>query len=167
MTLIEISTLFEYDTWATSRTLEAVSSVPKDRYLEDLKSSHGGIHTTLVHILSSDIVWLTRWTGGPAAAHIGKSEIPDLASLKSRWKGYQGGIERFLRTLDDARLKEPFSYSDMRGNPQSEPLYQQMQHLVNHASYHRGQIVTMMRQVGATPVGTDLITFYRSRAQRA
>jgi uncharacterized damage-inducible protein DinB len=33
---------------------------------------------------------------------------------------------------------------------------------VNHASYHRGQITTLLRQISAAPVGTDLITYYRS-----
>jgi uncharacterized damage-inducible protein DinB len=165
MTLNEISTLLEYDNWATGRTLEAVSSVSTDKYLEDLKSSHGGIHTTLVHIYSADMVWFRRWTGSPAAAHIGRSEIPDLPSLKGRWESYQNDIASFLRTLDDSKLKEPLPYKDMKGNPHSEPLFQQMQHLVNHASYHRGQVVTMLRQIGATPVGTDLITFYRSKVE--
>jgi len=163
MTANDIVTLFEYDKWATNRILEAVSSVPADKYLEDLRSSHGGIHATLVHIYSSDTVWYRRWTGSSATAHIGKDEVPDLSSLKARWTSYQGDLDRFLRTVDEAKLMAPLSYKDLKGNPHSEPLFQQMQHLVNHASYHRGQVVTMMRQVGATPVGTDLITFYRSK----
>ncbi len=59
------------------------------------------------------------------------------------------------------------SYNDLRGNPQAEPLFQQMQHAINHATYHRGQVVTMMRQVGAKPAATDLIVFYRTRPTRS
>jgi uncharacterized damage-inducible protein DinB len=47
------------------------------------------------------------------------------------------------------------------------PLWQALQHLVNHGSYHRGQVTTMLRQVGAGPVSTDLIVFYRERAVAA
>jgi uncharacterized damage-inducible protein DinB len=164
MTLGEIVTLIEYDKWATNRILEAVSSIPTDRYLEGFKSSHGGIHTTLVHIYSSDMIWYGRWTGSPAATHVGKDEIPDLSSLRGRWGTYQIDLDRFLRNVDDAKLVAPLSYKDLKGNPHSEPLFQQMQHLVNHSSYHRGQVVTMMRQIGATPTGTDLIAFYRSKS---
>ena len=164
MNLREIAALLEYDTWATNRTLGAVSSVPTSRYLEDLGSSHGGIHTTLLHIYSSDMIWYRRWTGAPAAAHLGRSEIPDLSSLGARWSTFQIDLHGFLDGLDDAKLVAQLSYRDLKGNPHSEPLFEQMLHLVNHSSYHRGQVVTMMRQVGVPPTGTDLIAFYRSRS---
>ena len=164
MTSHEITALLEYDTWATNRTLDAVSSIPTNRYLEDLGSSHGGIHATLVHIFSADRVWHLRWTGTPDATHVNRNEIPDLSSLRARWSTLQIDLHGFLGGLDDARLAAPFSYHDLKGNPHAEPLVHQLQHLVNHSSYHRGQVVTMMRQIGATPIGTDLIGFYRSRS---
>lgn len=47
--------------------------------------------------------------------------------------------------------------------PWSEPLYQQIQHVFFHSMYHRGQVVTLLRQLGQTPPRTDLIAFYRER----
>ncbi len=58
MLVQEVLALFDFDAWAADRTIEAVSSVPEQRYLEDLHSSHGGIHGTLVHIYRSNMVWL-------------------------------------------------------------------------------------------------------------
>ena len=142
----DIRTLFDYDTWATGRALESVSSVPVDRYLEDLKSSHGEIHGTFVHIYGSNMIWLQRWRGSSAL-----------------WKEYQADLNSYFRSLDEAKLNGFLSYNDLKGNRQSEPLFQQMQHLINHSSYHRGEIVTMLRQVGSKPIGTDLITFYRTK----
>jgi uncharacterized damage-inducible protein DinB len=49
------------------------------------------------------------------------------------------------------------------GTTFSQPLWQMLQHLANHGSYHRGQVATMLRQLGAKPVGTDMIGFYRER----
>jgi uncharacterized damage-inducible protein DinB len=49
--------------------------------------------------------------------------------------------------------------------PFAQPLWQCLQHVANHSTYHRGQITTMLRQLGAKPAGTDLIGFYRERAQ--
>jgi uncharacterized damage-inducible protein DinB len=163
MMLQEILALFEYDAWAIDRTLESVSSIPEGKYLEDLKSSHGGIHGTLVHIYGSNMIWLQRWKGGSPLASITVNEIPNLESLKSHWKEYRADLDSYLANLDDAKLVGSLSYSDLKGNRQSEPLFQQMQHLVNHSSYHRGQIVTMLRQIGSKPIGTDLIMFYRTR----
>jgi uncharacterized damage-inducible protein DinB len=40
-----------------------------------------------------------------------------------------------------------------------------LQHVVNHGSYHRGQVTTLLRQLGApAPKSVDLIAFYRERA---
>jgi|SRR5208283_1086272 len=163
MMIKDIRTLFDYDTWATDRTLESVSSVPMDRYLEDLKSSHGGIHGTLVHIYGSSMIWLQRWKGSPTLSSATTSGILSLESLKSHWKEYQADLDSYFGSLDEAKLNGFLSYNDLKSNRQSEPLFQQMQHLINHSSYHRGQIVTMLRQIGSKPIGTDLITFYRTR----
>jgi uncharacterized damage-inducible protein DinB len=54
-----------------------------------------------------------------------------------------------------------------KGVPQAAPLWQMLQHLVNHGTYHRGQVATMLRQLGATPNSSDLIFFYRERAAKA
>ncbi len=88
---------------------------------------------------------------------------PTLGVLKNRWMEYQADLNGYLGTLNEAQLNGFLSYNDLKGNPQSEPLFQQMQHMVNHASYHRGQIVTMLRQIGSKPIATDLIMFYRTR----
>ena len=164
MKLQEILDLFQFDEWAAGRTLESVSSVPEAKYLEDLKSSHGGMHGTLVHIYTSSLIWLQRWQGNTLPGPVTRVEIPNLESLKSHCREYRDRLGAYLANLDEEALNRPFSYSDLKGNRQSEPLFQQMQHLVNHASYHRGQVVTMLRQIGSKPTGTDLITFYRTRS---
>ena len=163
MTRQDILTLFEYDEWATDRTLESVSALAEGLYIGDLKSSHGGIHGTLVHIYSADQVWLARWKGSSFSTHVSVAEIPTLSLLKSRWKDYRLDLKAYLAGVTDSVLAAPFSYSDMKGNRHSEPLYRQMLHVTNHASYHRGQVVTMVRQIGGKPQSTDLINFYRIR----
>jgi uncharacterized damage-inducible protein DinB len=161
MTLHEIRVLFEYDRWANDRTLESISSVPEPKYLEDLKSSHGGIHGTLVYIYGVNMVWLQRWKGGSPMKFAFVAEVPNLEALKNHWMNYQTELDNYLNSLSEAMLIAPLSYSDYKGNSHSEQLFQQMQHRINHSSYHRGQIVTMLRQIDSVPIGTDLITFYR------
>ena len=61
------------------------------------------------------------------------------------------------------RLQAPLQFSDMAGNPYSEPLVQLLQHLVNHGSYHRGQVITMLRQAGGETVALDMLFFFREQ----
>ena len=59
--------------------------------------------------------------------------------------------------------EQAIDYRSTRGDAFTTPLWQQLQHVVNHSSYHRGQVVTLLRQLGVDPIGTDLIAFYRGR----
>ena len=163
MTRDDIVTLFEYDAWATDRILELLSGIAEAQFREDLKSSHGGIQGTLVHIYSANMILLQRWEGGSPSSHVGVEEIPDLESLTIRWKAYRTRLDNYLQSLTAAQLRAPLSHTDLKGVTHSEPLYQQMQHIVNHSSYHRGQIITMLRQLGLKPVGTDMIAFFRTK----
>ena len=79
-------------------------------------------------------------------------------------------LERQMREvverLGPAGVERMIEYKDMRGAPRSEVLWQMVQHVVNHGSYHRGQVTTMLRQLGASPPKyMDLIVFYREKQQ--
>jgi uncharacterized damage-inducible protein DinB len=163
MTLAEIHSLFQYDEWATKRTLESVSLLSEEQYKQDLKSSHGGIHGTLVHIYGADYLWLERWRGHSSSESINAEQIQSLGVLTYRWEEYRRNLNAFLASIAEIKLSAPLPYNDTKGNNHAEPLYQQMLQVINHASYHRGQIVTMLRQIGAKPQATDLIMFYRTR----
>jgi uncharacterized damage-inducible protein DinB len=67
----------------------------------------------------------------------------------------------------EASLAAPLSYRNLKGEPATFPLGQLMLHAVNHSTYHRGQITTLLRQLGAQPVSTDLVLYYLSKAKKA
>src|SRR5687767_12035235 len=167
MTVKECKALFAYDRWATNRLLETVATLPEDQYGKDLGSSFGGVRGTLVHIYGADWVWLQRWRGNSPSALIKQEEIPTLQMLKQRWEELRTELDGFLGSLTEEKLQASLNYKDIKGNPYSLPLYQQLQHRINHSTYHRGQIVTFLRQLGAKPQATDLILYYRETAAQA
>jgi uncharacterized damage-inducible protein DinB len=69
-------------------------------------------------------------------------------------------MSRFLTTLDDGKLQEMLSTTARTGS-YTTSYWQMIQHVVDHSSYHRRQIVTMLRQLGVTPPSTGLMRFYR------
>lgn len=161
MTLKEIETLYDYDEWATHRIIDMVSPLPEEQFLKNLGSSHGGVHGTIAHIYSADWIWFERWKGNAPASLVKADDLPNVQLLKERWDVHFKEIRQFILSLDDQKLQSPLAYKDTKGNPHSQPLYQQMQHKVNHSTYHRGQIITMLRQLGAKAQSTDLINYYR------
>jgi uncharacterized damage-inducible protein DinB len=162
MTKKEIQLLFEYDTWADLKLLEVIAALTGDQYKKDLHSSFGGIQGTLVHVLSANRVWLYRWIGKePEPLKI--ENFRAIEVVKKQWDTYQCEISNFLQILTEEKLNAPLQYSDFKGNTYAQPLCQQMQHKVNHSSYHRGQLVMMLRQLGTAVVSTDLITYIRQK----
>ncbi len=155
--------LFAYNRWANRRTRDAPARVSPEQFSREIGGSYGSLRNTVAHLVSSEWVWQQRWKGtSPTAPPFPAGELT-LENLESRWQPIELETQRFVDSLPAARLDETISYSNTRGQPFSEPLWQQLQHLVNHSSYHRGQIVTLLRQLGAEPIGTDLIAFYRGR----
>lgn len=163
MTFAELKTLFDYDKWATIRILGFVATLKEEQYTKDLGSSFGGVRGTLVHIYGADRIWLERWKGQSPKSLIRVEDIPTFGLLRERWEALRRELDSFLGTLTDQKIQAPHSYTDTEGNPNTQPLYCQMQHRVNHSTYHRGQIATMLRQLGMKPIGTDLITYYREK----
>jgi uncharacterized damage-inducible protein DinB len=75
-------------------------------------------------------------------------------------------MREVLERLGPEGAERTIEYKDMRGGPRSDVFWQMVLHVVNHGSYHRGQVTTMLRQLGvAAPRYMDLIVFYREKQQ--
>lgn len=166
MTSEEIRSLYDYNSWANHRVLDACTPLTPEQFLQDLKSSFPSPRATLEHIMWAERLWLERWKG---SSHSGPSveKFADLAAMRARWDQIEADLQGYVRSLSEADLERVVHYHNTKGQEFSNPMVQMLQHLVNHGSYHRGQIATMLRQLGAAPLATDLIAFYRERAAAA
>lgn len=162
MTTDELRTLHAYHRWASERVSAAAAGLTREQFVRPLASSFGSVRDTLVHLCWADGVWLSRWKGEPVAAASDPGAFPDAGTLRRRWTEVQGDAWAFLDGRSDADLARPVVYTNLRGQPDEAPLGVLVSHLVNHGSYHRGQLVTLMRQLGLTDLPTtDLIAYWR------
>jgi uncharacterized damage-inducible protein DinB len=162
MLVNDIQTLYKYNYWAHHRLFNIVKTVPDQEYQKDLGSSHGGLHGTLVHIMSAEEIWLKRWKGEPTAGLHKPEEFKTFDAITDYWKKVESSMTDFCEKLrTDNDLERRVTYKDIRGNSYTQLLSHMMLHMINHSTYHRGQIVTMLRQLNITPVSTDLIGYYR------
>ena len=158
----ELSRLYHFDEWAANKLLDAAENVAPSNLQKDLGTSFGSLHGTLVHIYGAQFIWLSRWKGSTPSALPKVDEIPTIAELKTRWAKLRVEFREFLNSKTEEQLQQPFSYTDLKGNTWSELQYQQIQHVLFHSMYHRGQVVTLLRQLGDIPPQTDLIAYYRT-----
>src|SRR5574341_1416503 len=167
MKVEEARDLFRYNAWANRKVFEGVASVPEAQYLRDLKSSHGGIHWTLAHIVWAEQLWLARWTGAPNPVVPQGKDLHTLAEVRARWEQVEAERSGWLAGFSDARLADTVRVKPTSGGEFVHRFDQMFRHLVNHSSYHRGQVVTLLRQLGSTPPTTDLIVYYREQARNS
>lgn len=155
----EVRFLYDYTRWADDRALEAAGKLAPEQWARDMGSSMKSVRDTLVHLLSGQWMWLQRWKGSSPQAMWNAAEYPDVAGLKKRRDDLVLDQANFLSALTEESLKKDVKYTNIKGEAFSVPLWQLMLHAVNHSSYHRGQVTTLLRQLGGQPLSTDLVQF--------
>jgi uncharacterized damage-inducible protein DinB len=162
MNLQDIRNLIAFHYWARNRMLAAVDPLSPEQFKRELGGSFGSVRNTLVHTLSAECIWLSRWKGENPGRMLSPESFPDLPTVRNAWLDQEESLRSFFAPLDDAAIQQVIRYKTLAGVDSASPLWQMLQHVVNHASYHRGQVTTLLRQLGATPPqSTDLIAFYR------
>jgi uncharacterized damage-inducible protein DinB len=164
MELSDIRELYGYNRWANHRILGASGFVDADALVRPMGNSFSSLRDTLAHILSAEWIWLERWQGRFPTAMLDAGLFPAVRSLESRWEAVEHDQTRFIQSLTAHRLEEELAYLNRSGQRYSYPLWQQMVHVVNHSSYHRGQVTTLLRQLGLEAVSTDFLEYYDEKA---
>jgi len=167
MNLQDLQTLLDYNYWARDRMYEALEPLTAEQTSRDLGGSFGSVHDTVAHIYAAEVVWFGRWHGEAPALLTGAA-FPDLASIRRAWVEHEAKMRGFVGELGDAGVDRVFAFKMFSGQPTAAPFWQMLQHVVNHGSYHRGQITTKLRQLGAKPARSlDMIAFYREVGARS
>jgi uncharacterized damage-inducible protein DinB len=164
MNFQDLGILLDYHYWARDRMFEAVSPLTPEQYTKDLGNSFRSVRDTIVHTYSAEWNWYSRWTGNSPTSMLDPNQFPDLASVRSAWKSQEERVRSFVQSLGEKNVDRVFEYRLMNGQEAKSVFWHMLQHVVNHASYHRGQVTTLLRQLGVTPPKSqDLIAFYRER----
>jgi uncharacterized damage-inducible protein DinB len=157
----EIRTLYAFNRWANRRLLEAVAALTHEELTRDMATSYTSVLGTLLHIFWAEWLWLERWLGrSPRQGDLPVADLQDAASVGARWRLLEVEQQRFIDALIDDALPRRIAYQNFAGETWEYTLAHMMQHVVNHSSYHRGQVVTLLRQLGRKPPMTDLLFYF-------
>ena len=159
MTLDDIRDLYGFNRWANDLILDACDGLNPAEFTRDMQTSHGSVRGTLVHTLWGEWVWFRRWAGESPKTVFSEFDFPDLGVIRPRWHALDRERNEFMATLTEEKLQSVFGYENLKGEHWEYSYVHAMQHVVNHSTYHRGQIVTLLRQLGKTPPVTDFLVF--------
>jgi uncharacterized damage-inducible protein DinB len=166
MTIDEARQLFDYGSWANARFFGVARGLTADQLEAPAAGSFPSIVGTLGHIVGAEWVWLRRWLGESPAGMPAWVAQPSLPDLEARLAAVEKERAALLASLEDRDLDRVVTYRTLSGQPFSDPLHELIRHVVNHSTYHRGQLVAQLRQIGQTPPGSDLLFYVRESRQR-
>lgn len=159
----DLRDLYRYNAWANQRILGACEVVSPEDLTSDRGSSFASLAATLDHMAGAEWIWLQRWKGSSPTS-FPSGEHDSVASLRARFDEVERERADFIETLSDADFDRVVEYRTTRGAPHRASLADLMRHLANHGTYHRGQVVTLLRQMGYPGVSTDLLFYHREQA---
>lgn len=155
----DIAKLFAYNRWANGKTLDAVAALTEEEFTRPIGGSFGSVQGTLAHLSGADWVWLERWHGRSPRALPPSENAPALDVLREKWTEVQGRQKSFVEGLTPEKLGQTLTYVNFQGQTWTYPLGEALIHLVNHGTYHRGQVATLLRQLGKSAVSTDYLRY--------
>lgn len=160
----------KYNQAMNQNLYEIAKGLSPEQLLHDSGAFFGSIWGTLNHIAVGDTIWLKRispfLTSNEALSAIEALPQPtaldavictDLAELSERRALLDDAICRMAQAITDEELDRPVKYHNMKGQPFSKQLFSLLMHLFNHQTHHRGQVTTLLSQMGVEYGVTDLL----------
>lgn len=165
MKIEDLFDLYVYNSWANDRVRTSIEVLTQHAFEQDLGGSFGSIQGTITHLVSAQWAWLRRWQGNSPSQSLQQSQFSTPKKGNSLWMKVDLDLMNYLKGLDNEMIQQTFTYETMEGEKLSNLLWQAMLHVLNHSTYHRGQIAILLRQVQAIPKSTDLIRYYWEKSE--
>ena len=153
-----------YNIWATKRILDIILVMPEEKQMAELPSSFTSLFKTVLHMLDAESIWWQRMKMNE------RINIPS-ENLNGTMKEVADGLlqqsklwEEWVSNASDLSLDHVFQYYNTKKEHFKMPVYQMLHHVFNHATYHRGQLVNMLRQLGVEKIPqTDFSLWTRKK----
>jgi uncharacterized damage-inducible protein DinB len=162
---ILLSQLSTYHLWANGQLLDAIRLLPQTQIEQTLVSSFSSMQATVLHMWDAESIWwqrlrLQEQIVRPSDDFNGTFDelATQLLSQSKQWNAW-------VLAAQEHMFDHEFIYQNTKKEKFKQPVYQVLLQVFNHATYHRGQLITMLRQVGATQIpNTDFIAWSRKKS---
>jgi len=151
-----------YNAWANQRLLDAILKLPEELHLRETPSSFPTLHATVLHMWDAQSTWWQRMK-------LQENVIPPSVHFKGNTRDAINGFlhqnmlwEGWVKNATEAALQHVFQYYNSKKEHFKQPVYQVLLQAFNHDTYHRGQMVTMLRSMNIDKIpNTDFISWTR------
>ena len=152
--------LYEYSFWANHRYFAVAEGLSEEQLHRMQGQSWGNVQAVLVHMLSSEWVWLQRWHSVSPKGHLDQADFPTLASVKERWSKQESELRAYISSQSEGGLQSMITYSNFKGETFTVPLWQMLMHLANHETHHRGELAAMFALMDVPHPEEEVIQYF-------
>lgn len=161
MTQQYFTALAAYNSWANDKAMAWLYELSNEQWEQLLTSSFGSVMQTAIHIASAEKIWIDFWTKAPNPVYLSSHFGGSKTELINTWKTASAEVYDFIKNCPEEHYNTPVTFVYPRGGSGQLLYWQTFVHILNHSTYHRGQLVTLLRQVGFTQMSSiDLATYY-------
>jgi uncharacterized damage-inducible protein DinB len=155
-----INQVYDYNYWANKRYFAVAEDLTDEQLHKTQGHSWGDVHGVLVHMLSSEWVWLQRWHGTSPKGHLNKDDFPTLTALKERWDKVEAEMRGFIETQTEESLQSVIAYGNFSGEAFRVLLWQMLMHVANHETHHRGELAAMFALMNVPHPEEEVIQYF-------
>lgn len=153
-----------YNYWANQRLAEVIRALPPGEAQREVPSSFSSLHATLLHMWNAESGWWQRIRLQERVVMPGEGFSGTTEELLQQYLQQSRLWEEWISQASEAALAHVVAYQNTKREQFKQPVWQVALHVFNHGTYHRGQLVNMLRQLGADKIpGTDFILWARGR----
>lgn len=152
--------LYDYNYWANHRYLKAAAGLTEEQLNHKQGHSWDSVYRVLLHMLSSEWMWLERWNGKSPQLFLEPKDYPMLTSIQKYWSELEPRMRGFVSAQTEESLQNEISYTNTRGETYHLPLWQMMAHLPNHNTHHRGELAAMFALMNMPHPEEEVIQYF-------
>lgn len=163
----DLPALFGYNRWADDRVVEVCRRLSPEQFTKEPVPGWTSIRASLVHVAGATLIWQRRIAGETVTARPSDEDFPTLDDAARLFRQGHDAFDQLLPTLTADRLGALWSYRNLEGRELTAPLWAVLRHVVNHATYHRGQVAAKLKRLGVDPVPTDMVVWAMEQAAKS
>lgn len=154
----------QYNLWANTQTINWLKTKPIALMEQEVLSSFPNLKLTLLHIWAAEKIWLERLQGTPPTTFLSQTFAGSTEDVFEGILQQSAAFSDYVQVLSESQFNETGDFRLLNGTEDQRQRAEMIHHCMNHSAYHRGQIVTIARNLGLTdPPSTDFIKYLRVR----
>lgn len=153
-----------YNTWANQLFVDVITNLPEEKQKQQVSSSFSSLYATIIHMWDAESIWWQRMKLNEHIKIPSQEFTGNMKELSSQLILQNRKWQEWIIGAGEHMLQHEFKYQNSKRESFKQPIYQMLLHLFNHGTYHRGQLVTILRQLGLEKIPqTDFIVWSRKK----